>query len=77
LVFAVELFALYAYGYKNLVFTALESPASNAAVRVNFVNYDKVIQRLDEVQNYHTTSTINFLGKDQNTGRSSPFDDPE
>lgn len=77
LVFAAELFSLYAYGYKNLVFISPESQASQAAVRVNFVNYDKVIERLNEVQSYRATSTIDFLGPDKNTGRNNPFEDPQ
>jgi hypothetical protein len=78
LIFSTELYALYFYGYKNLVFLPPpETQNSGAAVRVNFAHYDKVVKRLSELQGYHATSTIDLSGKDNRTGRTNPFDDPE
>lgn len=76
-IFAAELYALYVYGYQNLVFSLPpETQNAGAAVRVNFVNYDKVVERLSDLKDYHATSTIDFTGKDARTGRDNPLTDP-
>jgi len=74
----VELFVIYGSLYKNLTFTkSSPADATPAIVRVDFEKYEKVIERLNEVEFFQSSNFINFQGNDENTGRDNPFSDPE
>ena len=77
LVVLVEIWAMYQYLYKNLIFEG-DSPDSitAAAVRINYTNYQKVVTRLDRVKDFHATSTIDFIDESTGMGRQNPFTDP-
>lgn len=77
LVVLVEIWAMYQYLYKNLIFEG-DSPdnITAAAVRINYTNYDKVVSRLDRVKDFHATSTVDFIDKNLGMGRENPFTDP-
>lgn len=72
---AVELFVVYKYLYQNLVIEEVNLPVV-PVTRINFQNYDKVRARLQEVSLYRATSTIDFAGKDADSGRANPFAEP-
>jgi len=74
----VESIAAFNFLYKNLLFKQEDvSAASSAIVRVNFENYEKVINRLDRVYLFTPGADIDFSGKEEGIGRDNPFSDPE
>lgn len=71
----IELYSAYTYLYMNL-FPPDSAESAAPATRINFANYDKVTERLREVSAFRATSTIDFSGRDKNTGRANPFAEP-
>lgn len=73
----VELVVAYNSIFRNLVFSDPSEEAVNTAVvRVNFVNYEKAVKRLDETYLFVPSQNIDFAGED-GIGRSNPFADPQ
>jgi hypothetical protein len=80
LVFTIfaELITAYNSLYQNLIFSdQMQTVRSANVTRINTENYNLVKARLDAVENYNSTSTIDFMGSDPKIGRANPFADPE
>ncbi len=79
LVVIFEIYALYAYAFRNLFFAVSVNAeqVNTAAVRINSENYERVIRRIDRASDYNATSTIDFAGRREGVGRANPFAEPE
>lgn len=76
IVIAIEIFIIYNYLVRNIQFEELSGEAiETAIVRIDFDQYEKVIERLDEVEDYQVSRIIDFETS-QTIGRSNPFSEP-
>lgn len=64
--------------YKNLIFKEDYGTASaqSSSVRINFENYQKVVNHLEQVENYHASSTMILIKTTPQAGRENPFAEP-
>jgi hypothetical protein len=78
LIFLVELYIVYSSIYKNVIFDSQsEEQLSQQVQRIDFPKYDRVVKRLDEVEDFSASVNINFTGFSPFYGRSNPFADPQ
>jgi hypothetical protein len=73
-----ELYVGYTAVWKNIIFSDEIDPRTvDAAVRINFDNYNRVTERLSEVEDFEVAPAIDFSGNEPGVGRSNPFSDPQ
>jgi len=77
IVAVIEVYVAYAGIFKNLVFKDIDPSSIESPSRINFQNYDSVIDRLEEVEEFEPSASIDFSGVNPETGRNNPFSDPE
>ena len=73
-----EIYIVYTGVWKNIVFSDDVDPRTvDAAVRINFDNFNAVTERIKDVEEFRVPENIDLSGDKPNVGRQNPFADPE
>jgi len=77
IILILELYIIYSSIYKNLRFThTTQEEFMTKVQRIDFDQYDKIVNRLEQVRRFRAVNTLDTANLGPFYGRSNPFSDP-